>query len=268
MADRPPGIIVIASGKGGSAKTTSTLAIAGGLKKLGVPPDAMIDLDYGASLTRSCGYQPAEGFSQALLEGRISFADALHATPEGIPVVPASAELATIGRDQMFAWRDRLRELGKDHLLVIDTSDDILSTPVAAAILAADIIALPVPISLKAYARTFPEIAGLLSAQQHAPELVWFGTMVDQRTALTREVLRQIAEDGVELSVLIPRGVAADEADFASGSVVFAAPKSKVASAYVELATNIYARLRRLAGAKPGRAHGRTTRSLSAVAAS
>jgi chromosome partitioning protein len=266
MAERLRGIIVVASGKGGSAKTTSTLAIAGALKKLGVPPDATVDLDYGASLTRSYGYQPAEGFSQALLDGRISLADALHETAEGIPVVPASAALASVGRDRMAAWRDRLRELGKEHLLVIDTSDDVLSAPVAAAILAADILALPVPISQKAYARTFPEIGGLLSAQGHAPELVWFGTMVDQRTALTRQLLTQIAEDGVELSVLIPRGIAADEADFASGSVIFAAPKSRVAIAYMELATNIYARLRRLTGAEPGRAHGRPTRSLSAAA--
>ena len=112
MTDRPHGIITVASGKGGSGKTTSALAIAGALKKLGVAPDAVMDLDYGASLTRSYGYTPSEGFSEALLDGRIGFADALHDTNEGIPLIPASATLAAVEKGRMHAWRDRLRELG------------------------------------------------------------------------------------------------------------------------------------------------------------
>jgi septum site-determining protein MinD len=263
MTNRPTGIVTVASGKGGSGKTTSALAIAGGLKKLGVEPDALIDLDYGASATRVVGYAPQSGFSEALLDGRVSFADALHETAE-VPIVPASADLAKVGRDRMYAWLERLRELGRQYLLVIDTSDDILSTPVAAAILAADVIALPVPITQKAYQRTFPEIGGLLASQQREPELVWFGTMVDQRPAVTRHILKQIAQDGVELSVLVPRGVAADEADFQATSVIASSPKSKVAVAYMDLATIIYARLRRLTGASPGAERGRPTRELAA----
>jgi septum site-determining protein MinD len=265
VAVRPTGIITVASGKGGSGKTTSALAIAGGLKKLGALPDAVIDLDYGASLTRAYGYTPSEGFSEALLDGRVSFEDALHETKEGIALIPASASLANVPKEKMYAWRDRLRELGREKLLVIDTSDDILSAPVAAAILAADVLAIPVPVTQKAYKRTYPEIGGLLAGQQYTPEQVWFGTMVDQRPALTRHILREIAEDGVALMVLVPRGIAADEADFESGSVVMASPKSKVAAAYVELATMIYARLRRLTGAMPGAPVGRPTRELPAV---
>jgi cellulose biosynthesis protein BcsQ len=259
---RPVGIITVASGKGGSGKTTSALAIAGALKMLGATPDAVIDLDYGASLTRAYGYTPSEGFSEALLDGRVAFEDALHDTKEEISLIPASAALAAVEKSRMHAWRDRLRALGREKLLVIDTSDDVLSAPVAAAILAADILAIPIPLTQKAYKRTYPEIGGLLQGQNHAPEQVWFGTMVDQRPALTRHVLREIAEDGVELSVLVPRGIAADEADYAAGSVVMASPKSKVAAAYVELATMIYARLRRLTGAAPGVDVGRPTRTL------
>jgi septum site-determining protein MinD len=262
MTERPRGIITVASGKGGSGKTTSALAIAGALKKLGVPPDAVIDLDYGASLTRAYGYTPASGFSEALLDGKVTFEDALHETAEGIPLIPASAALTGVEKGRMQAWRDRLRALGQEKLLVIDTSDDVLSAPVAAAILAADVLAIPVPVTKKAYARTYPEIGGLLQGQNRNPEQVWFGTMVDQRPALTRHVLREIAQDGVELSVLIPRGIAADEADYASGSVVMASPKSKVAAAYMELATMIYARLRRLTGAAPGVEAGRPPREL------
>jgi cellulose biosynthesis protein BcsQ len=266
LEDRVTGIITVCSGKGGVSKTTSALAIAGALKVLGTPPDAVIDLDYGASLTRAYGYQPATPFSEALLDGTVSFADALHETEEGLALIPASAALANVDREKLELWRARLIELGREHLLVIDTSDDILSAPVAAAILAADVLAIPVPLAKKAYERTFPEIAGLLQSFEREPEQVWFGAMVDQRAALPRHVLKTIAEDGVELAVHIPRGIAIDEADFRAASVVATHPKSKVAAAYVELATVIYARLRRLSGAAPGKALGRQTRELPLAA--
>jgi cellulose biosynthesis protein BcsQ len=259
------GIVTVCSGKGGVSKTTSTLAIAGALKSLGTPPDAVIDLDYGASLTRAYGYQPATPFSEALLDGKVPFAEAIHETGEGIMLIPATASLANVEKSKVQAWRDRLHALGRNHLLIIDTSDDILSTPVAAAILAADVLAIPVPLAKKAYERTFPEIGGLLQSFGHQPEQVWFGAMVDQRAALPRHVLQSIAEDGVELAALIPRGIAVDEADYQTSSVIASHPKSKVAVAYLELATVIYARLRRLSGATPGKKSGRQTRELSTV---
>jgi chromosome partitioning protein len=256
------GIITVCSGKGGVGKTTSALAIAGALKMMGSPPDAVIDLDYGASLTRAYGYQPAEPFSETLLDGDISFVNALHETEEGIPLIPASTKLASAPKSKMQPWREQLIELGKEHLLIIDTSDDILSAPVAAAILAADILAIPVPLAKKAYERTFPEIAGLLQSFGRTPEQVWFGTLADQRASLPRHVLKIMADDGVELAVLVPKGIAIDEADFQSMSVVGSSPKSKPALAYIELATMIYARLRRLQGAEPGKETGRKPRVL------
>jgi chromosome partitioning protein len=265
MPQRNHGIITVCSGKGGAGKTTSALAIAGGLKVLGAPPDALLDLDYGASATRAYGYQPATPFSEALMDGRIEFEAALHDTEEGVALIPATAALASVDKAKMRAWRDRLIELGRAHLLIIDTSDDILSAPVAAAILAADILAIPVPLSKKAYERTYPEIGGLLRSFDHEPEHVWFGTMVDQRTSLSRHVLRMIAEDGVELAGLIPKGIAIEEADFKAVSVVAGDPKSKAALAYVELSATIYARLRRLTGAAPRVDLGRQTRQLPAA---
>lgn len=70
------GIITIASGKGGSGKTTSALAIAGALRSLGAAPDALIDLDYGASATRAYGYEPSSPLAEALLDSRIEFSAA------------------------------------------------------------------------------------------------------------------------------------------------------------------------------------------------
>lgn len=254
-------IITVASGKGGCGKTTSVLAIAGALKKLGARPDAVLDLDYGASLTRAYGYQPSSPFAQALLDGRASFEDALHETAEGVPLIPTTAELGAVEKQKMPIWRDRLRELGQERLLVVDTSDDILSTPVAAAILAADVLAIPVQLNKKAYDRTFPEIAGLLDAQNHHPEQVWFGTIVDRRPALFRHLMKTIADDGIELVGLVPQAVAINEADFKAMSVIGSDPNSKPAQAYVEIATAIYARLRRISGVRPAQG-GRQPRTL------
>lgn len=247
------GIITIASGKGGSGKTTSALAIAGALKLIGAPVSAAIDLDYGASLTRSYGYEPSEPFSERLLDGKIDLEDALHETEEGVMLVPGSAALSSVSKSKAKSWSDKLIQMGREHLLVIDTSDDIMSAPVAAAIMAADILAIPVPLSKIEYDRTFPEISGLLEASGRSPQIIWFATKVDKRPALARHMLQTIAEDGVEIAAMIPTGVAIAEAQFTSMSVVGAFPKSKPALAYIELATTIYARLRKLRGAKPGK---------------
>lgn len=242
------GIITVASGKGGSGKTTSALTIAGALRTLGALPDALIDLDYGASATRAYGYEPSSPLSEALLDCRIDFSEAVNETEEGVPLIPATTSLATVPKERMVQWRDRLRQLGASRLLVIDTSDDILSAPVAAAILAADILAIPVPLSKKAYDRTFPEIAGLLDSFKHAPEAIWFATMADPRTAIAKHVLKLLADDGIELAGIIPKGVAIEEADFKGASVIRTDPQSKPALAYLDLARTIYARLRRING--------------------
>ena len=249
MADQLHGIITVASGKGGVGKTTSAMAVAGGLKKLGATPDAILDLDYGCSLTRSYGFEPSQSLSQQVLDGMLSFEAALNETDEGIALIPGTSGLAGVEKTRTTAWRDRLRELGRQKLIVIDTSDDIFSAPVAAAILAADVLLIPVPMTKKAYERTYPEIGGLLAAAGDGePEQIWFGTMVDRRLALTNHMLKMVAEDGVELSVLIPRSVVADESDFGQVSLVAAQPKSKVAVAYHELAAVVFARLRRRLG--------------------
>lgn len=242
------GIVTVCSGKGGVGKTTTAAALAGALHLQGGAP-VLLDCDYGASLTRAYGYDPDTCVVEHLLDGQIPWDQAVHETSEGIPLVPAASSLARVPAERMEPWRRELRKIGRDRLLVIDTSDDIFSAPVAAAILAADILVIPVPLSRKAYDRTFPEIGGLLDAHGHEPELIWFGAMVDKRAALPKVMLQIIAEDGIELACMIPRAIAADEADFEQRSVVAAKPKSKIAQAYQDLARTVYARLRRLNGA-------------------
>lgn len=265
---KPHGTVVVVSGKGGVGKTKTVQGVGGGLKVIGARPDALLDDDYGASLTRAYGYQPAIPVAREFLDGNLSFEDALNETDEDISLIPTDASLSSVGKEKTLAWRDRLRELGREKLIVVDTSDDILSAPVAAAILAADILLVPTLLNETTYKRTFPEISGLLAAQKHAPEIMWFATMTSRPTQYSRWMEQQIAEDGIELLARIPTGVAANEAETKGVSVVASHPSSSVAKAYIELARLVYARLQRLNGAAAGReqsSNGRIARVPSAA---
>jgi cellulose biosynthesis protein BcsQ len=259
-------VITIASGKGGSAKTKTTANLARALFDIGAPPSAMIDADYGISLTRLYGYSPTSSIVTALIEGTISFEDALHETNDEIPLIPGSPQVAKVPgtREELKRWTDRLREVGTDKLILIDTSDDITSAPVAAAILAADLLVIPLQFEDGDYERTYPEIEGILTHFGHKPEEVWVGSMVEGRTAYEKAVAQRLADEGREISIRIPRAVAVREAGRHERSAVGAFPKAKVSEVYRDLATVILARLRRL-GYMGGKAApvGRPTRDVT-----
>lgn len=257
------GLVAVVSGKGGVGKTTSTQAVAGALKLLGETPDFLLDMDYGASLTRSYGYTPSEPVAEALLNRKIEVPDAINETDEGIMLVPTTPDIAHTSIDKTSPWRQRLRELAQEYLIVADTSDDVMSAPVAATILAADILLVPVMLDEKTYRRTFPEIGGLLAGAKHEPEVMWFVTRAERETQYSRHIEKLIADDGVELLVKIPSGVAAKEADSKSVSVVGYAPSASVSKKYRELAQLVYARLRSVRGGVPAAAPERKARPIA-----
>ncbi|MHB8392512.1 MAG: ParA family protein [Acidobacteriaceae bacterium] len=264
------GIATIGSGKGGIGKTTSALALASAFADYmedGDLPPILIDADHGASATRTLGYAPSTPILEHLLDGRISLESALHETNDNFLLIPATTSLAIIPLDRVKPWAAKLKELGKTRLVIIDTSDEVLSAPVQAALIAADVLLLPTELSRKSYERTYPEINSVLRHYNVEPDELWFGTKVDRRPAVPREMQRRISDDGVELVVLVPRGIAADEADMHQLSVVKALPKSKVAEAYRDLAAMVYARLRRRSSASAATDHQlRPTKNVAARA--
>jgi septum site-determining protein MinD len=270
MSQRVTGVITVASGKGGVGKTTSVMNLAAALRDLGAfdpeanPQDVVIDMDYGASLTRTYGYDPKSGFAVAVLDGKCAIEDALHTTEDGIMLVPTDAKIGAEGKEKLQTWIAALRRLGEDRLVICDGSDDIFSTAVAASILASDVLAIPIQLSQKAYDRTWPEILGLIETAGHNPEIVCFGTMVDKRLRSQRATIAAIANDGIELASFVPRAEAINEADIQHKSLISFAPRSPAATAYRDLASNIYARLRKMHGAAPRRA-GQATRPLPSV---
>jgi cellulose biosynthesis protein BcsQ len=261
---RPHGLVVVLSGKGGVSKTETAVDLGGALAHIDVKPDAFLDLDYGASLTRRLGYTPKSGYAAAFLDGKISFEKAVLETDEGIGIIATNAQISETPKGKTIPWRDQLIELKKNRLIVADTSDDIMSAPVAAAILAADIIVIPIPLDDTAYERTFPEIRGILAAHKHRPEEICFAALVDRQTKYSEEVEKAIAADGIELVGRVPRGVAAKEARRKNLSVVKYAKNSAVAKAYIDLAKIVYARLQKMHG-QTGSASGREMPELEAA---
>ena len=259
-------LITVASGKGGSAKTKTTANLARALYDIGAPPSATIDADYGISLTRLYGYSPTSSIITALIDGTIDFEAALHETNDEIPVIPGSPQIAKVPgtREELMRWRNRFREIGEGRLILVDTSDDITSAPVAAAILAADLLVIPLQFEDGDYERTYPEIEGILTAFDHHPAEVWVGSMVEGRTAYERAMAQRLADEGREISIRIPRAVAVREAGRYERSAVGAFPKAKVTTVYRDLATIVLARMRRL-GYTAGKAT-RTTRTTRDVA--
>lgn len=240
-------IVTITSGKGGSSKTKTTASLTRALFTIGTPPTATIDADYGASLTRLYGYRPTHPVLVDLMDGKLTFEQALHETADEVPLIPGTPALAQLptNRELLLRWRDRFLELGTDRLLTIDTSDDIASVPVASAILAADVLVIPLQLDGGDYDRTYPEISGILAAFDHHPEEVWIAAMADGRTIYEKRVAQRLADDGREISVRIPRSIAVREAELSQRSVVGALPKAKVTQAYLDLANVVLARMRR-----------------------
>jgi chromosome partitioning protein len=240
------GIVTVCSGKGGSGKTSSALGISGAFAYLGHPP-VLIDVDYGGSVARSLGYKTDVGWTRALLDGAVPLEEALHQTDEGFAIVPTDSALSTVvdtAEDVVSTrWEAKLRELARDRLIVVDSSDDIESAPVTAAIMAADVLAVPVQLAKKGFDRTFPEIAGLVRRRRVPPVLVSFAVMVDPRPRLSEHWLKKLADEGVSIAVKVPRSVVVDEADEAQRTVVGYKPRSAPSQAYIALAREILAKL-------------------------
>jgi cellulose biosynthesis protein BcsQ len=232
---RKMALITIASGKGGVGKTTTALALAGALRELEIS-SVLVDGDVGASLTASLGFE-ADG-TQAydlLLSDRPIDEFALESA-EGLVFVPGTARLASIGRDQVDALAERLRSLSRERHVIVDTAQSLVLAVTRAAIKAADYLVVPVPPEPKAVERSALDVVAAVKAYGVDPEIFFVATMVMAQLRLTQQQLERIAGLGISLSAIIPRGVAASEADLVHQSVVAYAPRSPVADGYRQLA--------------------------------
>jgi chromosome partitioning protein len=258
-------IIAVANQKGGVGKTTSTLNLGAALQEAGKRV-LLVDLDPQGNLSIACGIldidaaYPSVGDLLALAaRGRTSsgpgIAGAIAHTSAGLDVVPANATLSAaelglvsaMNRESMLASLLKSVESKYDYVLI----DCLPSLGLLAinALRAADGIVIPVQadfLAMQGLAQIFETIAAV--REQLNPDLGIYGvllTLVDQRTAHSRDVVRAVRTslDG-QVNVFdteVRLHVALKESAKAGRSILEFDSNSPSADAYRRLAAEVLA---------------------------
>lgn len=249
-------LIVVASGKGGVTKTTTTYALGSALRELDAAP-ILLDLDPGASLTENAGLIADGNHARDLLEGRGTVETLSGQTVDALAIIPGTVDLLNLAndRDNLVLYARRLHDASRERLLLVDTAQGLALAATRAALLAADYIVVPMQAEPAVIKRSYPDVLALLRVfrvdpelrAQFAinPELLFVLTKCNTRLGLTRHELERLAKDGVQVAAYVPAGVAAAECCLTGQSVVDYAPRSPVSAGYRDLARTIIASLNR-----------------------
>ena len=239
-------ILAIANQKGGVAKTTTVESLGAALADLDVSV-LVVDLDPQGCLTFSLGHDPdqLESSVHDVLLGDEEIADVLLDTEDKVTLLPATIDLAGAealllmrpGRE--YALKRALAEVGQDFDVII------VGVLTLNGLTAADEVIVPLQCETLAHRGVGQLLRTVREVQQITnPDLTMLGavaTLFDARTTHSRDVLADVA-DRYDLPVLnppIPRTVRFAEAS-ASGASVMRGRKNKGATAYRELAENLW----------------------------
>jgi cellulose biosynthesis protein BcsQ len=235
-------LIVVASGKGGVGKTTTSLALSAALRELKIP-SILLDADIGASLTASAGYEADGTQIFDLLTGNDDLESYTLNSPEGLIFVPGSAKIGSLASTQVDKIAIRLQQISRKLHVIVDTAQSLLLSVTRAAVKAADMIIVPLQLEPKAVERSALDVVALIKAYKIDPGLFFIATMAQTNLRLTQQQLDRVAALGITLSAIVPRAVATSEADLVHQSVIAYAPKSAVSEAYRQLARSILGQL-------------------------
>jgi len=205
-------IIAVANQKGGVGKTTSTLNLGAALQEAGKRV-LLVDLDPQGNLSVAAGivdidaaYPSIGDLLASATRGRgangLNIEDAIVHSPAGLDIIPSNASLSAaelglvsaMNRESALVGLLKRVEAGYDYILI----DCLPSLGLLAinALRAANGIVIPVQadfLAMQGLAQIFETIAAV--REQLNPELNILGvllTLVDQRTAHSREVVRVI----------------------------------------------------------------------------
>jgi chromosome partitioning protein len=205
-------IIAVANQKGGVGKTTSTLNLGAALQEAGKRV-LLVDLDPQGNLSVAAGivdidaaYPSIGDLLSLAARGRAASGPGVRGaivhSPSGLDIVPANATLSAaelglvsaLNRESMLAALLRSVEAEYDYILI----DCLPSLGLLAinALRAAHGIVIPVQadfLAMQGLAQIFETIAAV--REQLNPELSIYGvllTLVDQRTAHSREVVKTV----------------------------------------------------------------------------
>ncbi len=203
-------VISIAIQKGGSGKTTTAINLAAALQKLGKKV-LLIDADPQANLSQSLGIlEEPERNLFAELKKEIagensSLQQAVIVTTSGLPLVPASIELAgaelelvsVYGREQVFTWM--LEAIKTDYDFIFIDCPPAIGMLTVNALTASDFVLMPLqaeflPLKgLRSFMVHFRSIKGKLNRKIEI--LGFLLTRYDDRKSMNRQVLQSLEEE-------------------------------------------------------------------------
>jgi chromosome partitioning protein len=246
--------LAVANQKGGVAKTTTVASLGTALAEQGRKV-LLVDLDPQSCLTFSLGLDPdtVELSVHDVLLGRVGASMAIHATEDGVDLLPATIELAGTeaallsrpGRE--FLLRTALEEVGAAYEIVILDCSPSLGVLTLNALTAADDLIIPLQCEMLSH-RGVGQLLDTVADVQRIlnPKLRVLGvlpTMYDGRTNHARAVLADVSgRYGLPvLEPAIPKSVRFAEAPAEGRSVLATARSHRGAEAYRELAGSLFA---------------------------
>lgn len=236
--------IMIAAIKGGAGKTTTAAALAQAAKADGLRVLA-IDTDPQANLTTNLGADQTRPGLLDVLRGNATAASVIQQTEQGIDVISAHSDLATLTAQQGtgLVLDKALHPIrGNYHYCFIDTPPQ-WGLALYSALYAADYLLIPTETDTNSM-QGVTDIATLAkrAAQQSKHNLQIMGVVVtryDGRSTLNRQLRDSLATScagaGIPYRGEIRQGIAAREAAVLRRSLFEYAPKSKPAADYLAL---------------------------------
>lgn len=250
-------VIALISKKGGVGKTTSAVSLATALSELGQKV-LLIDLDPQASTSLSLGVSREDlvpSMADVLLRGRPISAVARHTAHQGLDLVTSSVDLASLEeggsyrRSDEMLLAEQLGKLGGSYDVVFldcPPSFTLLSRNAAAACDGYIVPTVPHFLAVEGIRSLVQSVDRLrFRCQQGGQLLGILPTMVDYRTRLTHETLKEIREQfGRDVfAIAIRMNVRVAEAPSLGQTIFQYAPASTGAGAYRLAAEELLLRL-------------------------
>ena len=243
--------IAFSNEKGGVAKTTSAVSMAGALAESG-KKILLIDLDPQANLTLAVGINPSQvkrSIARVILNSDKPSSVVYETNTEGIDIIPSSTEMGLAER--FLPIRQNFHTILRNALFGFVSYDYIiydcppaLGAITTNALTAADLLIIPTqPEYFSAYALKKMMSAVRQIRQNGNPSLIYrvLVTMMDRRNRTHRTLLEQLTatfKDGL-LNVVIETDTKLRESSIIGIPITTYAPESRSANQYRDLSQEI-----------------------------
>ncbi|TAJ44843.1 cell division ATPase MinD [Methanofollis fontis] len=226
----------IASGKGGTGKTTVTVNLGTSLAQLG-KETYILDADIGmANLGLVLGLEDAPVTLHEVLAGKAKVEDAIYEGPNGVKVVPSGISLQGFQNSDPDRLRDVMRELiDRCDYLLVDAAAGISKDGVVALAISDEVILV-----------VNPELSSMADALKTKilTEMVGgkvYGAIINRSGMENTEIRRHSVEDvlGVRVIDMIPEDPNVRRSTAYKTPVVIKYPASESSRAFRRIAADI-----------------------------